>query len=298
MTAPEISVVLPVWNRAATLRRAIDTVLAQQGVGFELVVVDDGSTDDSVAVAEAVQDPRLRVIRHPANKGAGAARNTGIAAARGGWVAFQDSDDAWLPGMLARQMAALAAMPQAVACYCALRIEADPPRQVPPPGHEPVAGDLRAALLRGSFISTQTLVARRDALERIGGFDADLPALIDWDCVIRLSALGPIAHVPEALVVQRFSENSITRYPERRRQAQEMILQRHHAALAARPEILALHHRRLAGAWRRSGDHAAARRHIDAALRLQPLSPALWALRLWLMVGWRPRKDSNPQPGD
>jgi len=285
MTPPEVSVILPAWNRADSLRRSIDSVLTQDFVDFELIVVDDFSDDDSAAVAEAVGDARLRVIRHDSNRGAGAARNTGIAAARGRWVAFQDSDDVWLPGKLSRQLAALAAMPDAVACYCALRVEGTRPRQVPEPGQRPVEGDLHAALLRGSFISTQTLVVRRDALDSIGGFDPELPALIDWECVIRLASLGPFAFEPEPLVLQSFSENSITRFPERRLQAQEMILHRHRSALAERPEILALHHRRLAGAYRRRGERGSARRHLDEALRLQPLSPSLWALRLWMALG-------------
>jgi len=282
MDSPAVSVVLPVWNRAETVRAAIDSVLGQSLGDLELIVVDDGSTDGSVAAVQAVADARLRLIRHDANLGAGAARNSGIAAARAAVVAFQDSDDVWRPAFLERLLTALAARPEAVAAYAAMRIEGAPGMpagRLPPAGQKPVQGMLYEALLRTNFISTQMLAVRSGALRQAGGFDPALPALIDWDMLIRLSALGPFVHVPEVLVEQRFSANSITRSGERRLRAQEMVLARHAEALAARPGVAAFHHRRLAGGYRRAGDLAAARRHAAAALRLRSFDPRLWWLR-------------------
>ena len=286
MDAPAVSIVLPVWNREGTVRAAIDSVLGQGFGDLELIVVDDGSTDGSVAAVQAVKDARLRLIRHPVNRGAGAARNTGIDAARAPVVAFQDSDDLWRPAFLERLLAALAAQPAAVAAYAAMVIDgAQPGRdRLPPLRQNPVDGMLYEALLRRNFISTQMLAARTGALRQAGGFDTDLPALEDWDLLIRLAALGPFAHVPEVLVEQRFSANSITRSGEKRLRAQEMVMARHANALAARPGVLAFHHRRLAGGYRRAGDMAMARHHATAALRLRPLDPRLWALRGWLVA--------------
>ena len=95
--SPPVSVVIPAYNRAATIGAAIDSVLRQTWEDFELVVVDDGSTDGTLAAARAVTDPRLRVVAAPHNLGAAGARNLGVAEARGTWIAFQDSDDEWLP---------------------------------------------------------------------------------------------------------------------------------------------------------------------------------------------------------
>jgi GT2 family glycosyltransferase len=124
---PAVSVVLPAYNRAATIGRAIASVLAQNLSDLELIVVDDGSADGTVAAVRAIADPRLRLVALEANAGAAAARNRGIAEARAPWVAFQDSDDEWLPAKLEKQMARLAAPPPAggpdwVAAYCGMLV--------------------------------------------------------------------------------------------------------------------------------------------------------------------------------
>ena len=128
---PSVSVVIPAYNRAATIVAAIDSVLRQTWTDFELIVVDDGSTDGTLAAAAAVADPRLRLVPAPRNLGAAGARNLGVEEARGTWIAFQDSDDEWLPEKLAKQMARLATPPAAGGngdgreggwggCYCGL----------------------------------------------------------------------------------------------------------------------------------------------------------------------------------
>ena len=104
---PKVSVILPFYNRAATLPRCLDSVRAQTFTDWEMVAVDDCSRDDSAAVIERYGDPRIRVLRHERNRGAGPARDTAMANARGEWFALIDSDDEWLPGKLAAQMAAL-----------------------------------------------------------------------------------------------------------------------------------------------------------------------------------------------
>ena len=169
----------------ASIRLAIDSVLRQSCTDLELLVVDDGSTDGTQDVVRGLADPRLRLIETPRNMGASAARNLGIAEARAPWVAFQDSDDEWLPLKLEKQMARLLA-PGAgfVAGYCGMMIlgEVDgaagagrlSARYFPAPEQTELEGDLLEPLLRASLISTQTLVARTDRLREIGGFDPDL----------------------------------------------------------------------------------------------------------------------------
>src|SRR5262245_28149594 len=101
---PRISVVIPVLNRAAVVRRAIASVLAQTFQDFEIVVVDDGSTDGTAESVDTLSDRRIRVIRHEQTLGGGAARNTGIRASRAPFVAFLDSDDEWVPTKLEKQL--------------------------------------------------------------------------------------------------------------------------------------------------------------------------------------------------
>lgn len=307
---PAVSVVMPAWNRVGAIRMAVESVLRQTFTDFELLVVDDGSTDGTMDSLTGITDPRLRCLANPHNMGPSAARNTGIRAARGDWVAFQDSDDEWLPRKLEMQMARLAkAGPEVVACYTGMGIVglAQPElaqsdrnrratlRYIPDLKEPKVEGALREALLARSFISTQMLMARRSALLDIGGFDAALPALVDWDCVIRLSEHGTFAFVDAPLVLQYFSENSITHSNAKRMQARTLILQKHQVALSAYPQVMAGHHVAIAGEQRRLGDIAGARVSIDAARRLCPGSAGIWLRSIWLfglavMQNGKPRR--------
>jgi glycosyltransferase involved in cell wall biosynthesis len=293
---PQVSVVIPVFNRAATIGAALDSVLRQTFADLEVIVVDDGSTDGTRDMLAAVADPRVRVLLLPENRGVSGARNAGIAAARGPWVAFQDSDDEWLPRKLEKQMARLAAAPPGtVACGCGMltlwTLEPLPGRAaarrtvlyVPDPAIAAVEGDIRASLRRASLASTQTLVARRDTLLAAGGFDTALRALVDWDLAIRLAAVGAFAFVDEPLVLQSFSENSITRDRARRVQARIRLLDKHDAFFRAEPRVLWRQHLTVAGDCYRLGDLAGARAALARAARLRPLHPRPWLHRLRLL---------------
>lgn len=282
-----ISVVIPAYDREQTIAAAVEGVLAQSYAAIEVIVVDDGSRDDTVRIVEGMTDPRLRLLRHETNRGAGAARNTGVAAARGEWVAFQDSDDLWMPDKLDKQVVRLVAAGEGhVAVYCGMLIEDDAtpaaaPRYLPGPDIVPREGDIMPALLRRSFVSTQTLMARRDVLSAIGGFDPEMPALIDWECMLRLAQHGHVALVDEALVHQRFSGNSITRSADKRLRARLRVLDKHHELLARDPDVLAEHHYVVAGAYRQAGQHLQAAQHLRDAVRHAP-----YRLRYRLMASW------------
>ena len=293
MSLPAVSVVIPFHNRAASLAEAVESVLRQSFGDFELILVDDASTDDGMTIARSLQDSRIRLLAQQTNTGASAARNAGLALARADWVAFQDSDDLWLADKLARQMARLTA-PGArhVAAYCGMLIEdlsdpARPARYLPDPAISPREGDILDSLLATSFISTQTLIVRRDLALQLGGFDPGMPALEDWEFMIRLAQRGSVALVDAPLVRQRFSENSLTRSAERRLRARQRILQKHQALLATRPRILASHHHAVAGALRRStvpGSLTLAQSHLAQAIALAPgvLRYRLAAALVWV----------------
>lgn len=271
---PAVSVVIPCHNRADTVEEAVRSVLAQQGVTLEVIAVDDHSEDDTLAVLRGIADPRLRIAENTGRPGVSATRNLGVQLARPGvrWIAFQDSDDIWLPGKLARQMAGLEGSAN-VASYCGMQVKADarPATRVqarfPGPGIAPLSGDILPSLVFGSYLSTQMLVIRRDVLERVGGFDEALQALVDWELMLRVAQQGPVDFVDEDLVVQRMSENSITRSSRKRVAAQERIVEKHAALIARHPGALAHHHHRLAGAYRGFGEFPRAAEHATQALR-------------------------------
>ena len=293
---PAVSVVLPAYNRAGSIRLAIDSVLRQSFADFELIIVDDASTDDTRAIAEAVADPRVRVIAHPANRGASAARNTGVAAARAPFVAFQDSDDEWLPLKLEKQMARLQApgAPAYVAVYCGMIVLGSHSdlsgrgrarvAYVPDPAATPVEGDIFESLMRTSLASTQTLVVRRDRMLEVGGFDEEMPALIDWECMLRLAPLGPVACVDEPLVIQRFSPNSITREAVKRAHARARAVARHRDRLARHPAAHAGLLYAVAGGLGDIGETGAAARALAEAARITPLSARIRAMQAYVAL--------------
>lgn len=286
---PAVSVVLPAHNRVGSIGAAIESVLAQSFDDFELIVVDDGSTDGTEDAARAVDDPRLTVIALGTNRGVSAARNAGIDAARAPWIAFQDSDDEWLPAKLALQMARLG-QSDAIAAYCGMAIL----RQtkggrtaldyVPGPAQTLTEGAIHDTLAKGSFISTQTLIARADLIREEGGFDPNLPALVDWDLALRLSRRGDFAFVDAPLVFQRFSENSITKSAKYRVEARERILEKHRDAFGAVPGAVALNARAVAGGWRRLGERARARDALRTGLTAAPFNPYLRLMDLALAL--------------
>lgn len=288
---PSISVVIPAYNRENSIETAIRSTLTQTLPPSEVVVVDDGSKDQTAARVEAYGDPRVRLVRQE-NGGISAARNTGIREARSTWIAFQDSDDEWLPKKLERQFEALAAAPDSVACYCGMLIVGTADASEPGAGrteatyHPPsslklVSGRILPTLMRDNPISTQTLVSKRETLIRLGLFDTALKSLVDWDLAIRLASSGDIEFVDEPLAIQHFSQNSITRDTEKRVQSWIHMLEKYRALFEAdRPAHL--HHvRRIAGTLRKLGRHQEASKWYAEARKLDPMG-ANTAL-LWLM---------------
>ncbi len=182
----EVSVVIPAYNREALLRRAVESARAQTRPPVEVIVVDDGSADGTAALAESLG---ARVIRHGSNRGAAAARNTGIAAARGDLIAFLDSDDAWLPRKLAVQVPALLASGREVSCH-GVRMHLLDHGIV---RDQPLEGSadwfVRLALDCNLSPGTTQLATRR-ALGRVGPLDEALPRYEDWDWLLRFAAAG------------------------------------------------------------------------------------------------------------
>lgn len=187
---PAVSVVLPVFNRCGTVAGAIRSVLAQNFHAWELIVVDDGSSDAiERAVAPFRADPRIRFVRQT-HAGVSAARNRGLALARGELAAYIDSDNYWFPGFLAAATAALAAQPEMDVAYAALVQECEDGARLV---FEPFD---RGRLLEGNFIDMNVLVHRRRLYDRFGGFDEAMTRAVDWDLILRFTAHRPAVAVP------------------------------------------------------------------------------------------------------
>jgi glycosyltransferase involved in cell wall biosynthesis len=196
-----LSVVIPAYNRSGVIGAALRSVLQQQwpaaGWNYEVIVVDDGSSDD---LDQALQPfgEHVRLLRHKQNAGAAAARNTGAQAAHGELVAFLDSDDIWLPGKVFRQVSAMQQHGWDASCTAFVLVE--------PSGRELVAPDLPtralslADLVWGCVVSPgSTLLCRRSLLANVGLFDTGLKRLEDWDWLLRLVRVAPFGFLAEPL---------------------------------------------------------------------------------------------------
>ena len=207
---PLVSVIIPTYNRCALLCETIDNVFEQTYRNFELIVVDDGSTDETLSGLRQYGD-RIRVITQ-ANAGAAVARNRGIAVAHGEIIAFQDSDDLWQPTKLERQVALLGKMDTSVPCCLCNAVMRFVNRKettsfaisLMRPRHEEGAWLNVPEVLATRFVLfNQTVAIRREVLERVGGFDEDLKYLEDYDLPLRLALEGPWAFIREPLVIWR-----------------------------------------------------------------------------------------------
>lgn len=215
-----ISVVIPAYNSAATIGVAVHSVLAQSAAIQEIIVIDDGSTDETASIARELSE-LVQVITVP-NGGPSHARNIGIANAHGDWIAFLDDDDSWHAEKLERQLRVLAAHPELDLVATAWS------RSAPNPG--PYTGSLTrlsyfSILLLNRF-QTSTVLSRRSALVDTGNFDPELDGVEDWDYWMRFSKMHSLAILEEPLVLYRDSPQGVSKNLLRFYLAMRRMLQR------------------------------------------------------------------------
>ena len=198
---PSVSVIIPTYNRGWTLRTALDSVLAQTYRDFELIVVDDGSTDDTTEIL-ASYDPDLKVLRQ-ANAGVSAARNTGVHSAKGALIAFLDSDDCWLPDKLGTQVDFFNSHPEAMICQTEEIWIRNGKRVNPKKVHQKPSGHIFNASLALCLVSPSAVMLRKALFDEIGVFDETLPACEDYDLWLRINAQYPIYLIDQPLIVKR-----------------------------------------------------------------------------------------------
>ena len=195
-TVPRVSVVVPVYNKERYLRRVVDSVLAQTFTDFELVVVDDGSTDGSLEVARSYADPRVRVVAQ-ANGGEGAARNRGIAESRAPLLALIDGDDEWHPSFLERMSALARDVPDA-GLYCAPYAFVEPggvrvaPKWVDVPGRGPMRSYFFSVAMGDQVATATSVCVPRAVFDAVGGFASDRLGA-DQDMWARIALAYPVA---------------------------------------------------------------------------------------------------------
>ncbi len=294
-TSPLVSVVVPTFNRSDDLARALHSVLAQSYPHFEVLVVDDGSSEDIAGLVANMRDPRLRTLRQSKNRGVAAARNRGMADAAGPLIAFLDSDDEWLPDKLSRQVDLIRQRPPRVGLVYTGVVElgAHNSRTVTIPT---ARGDVWAEMLHRNVVhyGTSSVMIRREVIETVGHFDETLPAIEDYDYWTRIARFYEFDFVPEALILYHNEPPAEGAPPAKRSQdfdanmrARQMYLDRY-GLEAERAGSLHRFHLDMARRHLELPDGKAgrARLHLLKALRRRPTEPRLHA---WMMFALIPR---------
>ncbi|MDE5803251.1 MAG: glycosyltransferase [Lachnospiraceae bacterium] len=212
---PLVSVVIPTYNRIRTLPASVDSVLEQTYENLELIIMDDGSTDGTQEYVESITDKRVRYRRADKNMGPSAARNMGAELAKGEYLAFQDSDDAWEPDKLEKQMKLMVDNGELAMVYSEFGFYRDgelaaiiPSPQIP---YEEKHGDLFSHLLLYPLISTQTMLIKTKEFIAAGGFDETLQAYEDFEFSMRFAQNHRIGFVDEPLVRVNNTPNSVNK---------------------------------------------------------------------------------------
>jgi len=270
---PAVSVIIPTYNRAHTLARSIESVLGQSFRDFEIIVIDDGSTDDTdQVVSNYVTNHHVQLITQP-HRGAAAACNHGIRHARGKYIAFQGSDDEWLPEKLERALSAHTSGDARTGVFYSDML------RVLPDGQTFIAHAPRVE--RGSLIDDETLdfsvvgigsnstVIRRECFERIGLFDENLPRFIDLDLFLRLLREFDFVYTPEPLVKWHMAQGMTTDSAARVR-ARLYLRRKYRELFRGNRARLAGQYLQLARAFACNQQRAQTYRYVLQALFLSP----------------------------
>ena len=227
-TEPTVSVIIPTYNRAHLITRAIRSVLDQTYRDFELIVVDDGSTDNTVEIVNGFNDPRIKYIRHDKNRGAAAARNTGIKAARGSYIAFQDSDDEWLPDKLEKQLQAFKnASPEVGVVYTGIcRLINNKKVYFESTDKKGKEENLYRSILKNS-VYIQSAVVRKECFAKAGMFDEELPTWEDRELLFRVSKYYHFKCVAEPLTWIYCTPGSLSTAVDKNIRVVQYILVKH-----------------------------------------------------------------------
>lgn len=253
---PLVSVVIPTFNRAGMIEAAVQSVQAQSYPHWEIIISDDGSKDNTKDIVQKLMglDSRIRFIGRETNAGAQAARNAGIKAAQGEWIAFLDSDDQWLPDSLQRRMTI--AMRDNVDVVHSNAYILHPGRDKEIYRVRPLSGNVYREVLSGEGPMFPCLLVRKNALESIGFLDESIRSYQEWDTAIRLAKKNTFGFEPEPTFIYDYrTDNAISRDSVRAGRGYEQIVRKHLWAIITHAGFEALwYHMDVAAQWYQKGN--------------------------------------------
>jgi len=303
---PECSVIIPIYNVGRYIRATVESVIRQCEVNYELILVDDGSTDESMAIAQECECSPMRVISQ-VNGGPSSARNQGLNAARADFVLFLDGDDLLLAGALARLLRILALNPQCVAVYGEVeKIDENGKRigaAALPLFNERPSGDVLERLVCRNFITTPgVLCARRESLLAAGGFREDLSVAEDWEFWCRLALVGPFQYLgPDPVLAYRVRPRSAMRThglePVNALRSVDAVFENMAVLGKLAGKAVRIRQRAIASTYSFSANQRLrernwpiARGHLWQCLRHDPVAPREWLLFLLTLLRWLPTR--------
>lgn len=288
--SPIVSIIVPTYNRAEVLGRALQSLAMQTFRDFEILLIDDGSTDGTKTAVDMFleQNPTIPLfyIRLDRNRGAAYARNEGVRRARGSFIAFQDSDDRWHPEKLEKQILHFRRVSEKIGVvYCALlRIGAEKEYMVPDRTIPVKEGDVMKVLVQGNFIPLPAAVVRKECFTIAGLFDEDLPCLQDWELWLRIAQTYHFHYLDETLVFSYFSSDSICLHSHNLTVALQHILKKH-VKIFSRTDLARIY-KYLAYLYCTCGNMQGCRRYLLNAVKTTPAD--LDALYLFVLSCFRP----------
>jgi glycosyltransferase involved in cell wall biosynthesis len=286
---PTVSVIIPTYNRSQLVGRAIQSVLNQTYQDFDLIVVDDASTDNTEEVVKNFNDERIRYIRLEKNSGTSAVpRNTAIKVARCEYIAFQDSDDEWLPEKLEKQMTLFEIQPPEVGVVYTGFWKTSNRRKVYIPSSEITQkeGNIHRELLKRNFIGTPTSIVKRECFKKVGGFDEELPQLMDWELWIRISKYYQFKCIDEPLVISYYTPGGVNEQGYLiLAKTHKLILKKHFESFKQDRGALANHYLGVGDLLCSSGEFIQGRNYLIKAAQAYPLNIKILGAALVSLLG-------------
>ena len=285
---PSVSIIIPTYNRNETLKRAIHSALNQTIEAIEIIVIDDASAVSPEKIVSSFYDSRIKYINHKFNKGGAAARNTGIIASKGKYIAFLDSDDEWLPKKLEHQIKRLEAESHNVgAHYCGyetISFEGAVLGSRLPMPTENFNHRLYAENIIGPLSG---VVVRRKALDDCGLFDESLPSCQDWDLYIRIAQQFVFIFSPQVLFKYHLSKNSITQNFLAKAGGHAIILKKYGQHIIQNKSAYSRQLAVIAHYLCRSGKIRSGRKKYFSAIRCNPFSVSVYIYLLCSFLGFK-----------
>jgi len=270
---PTVSVIIPTYNRAHLIGKAIKSILNQTFQDFEIIVIDDGSTDNTEETVKNFNNFKIRYIRHTNNRGVSVARNTGIRVSRGKYIALLDSDDEWLPEKLEKQIKTFKSeSPEVGIVYSnVLHIDESGKNMHKLTNPKKVEGHIYEDLLGGNYVGTSsTLLIKKECFNRVGLFDDLLKAENDWDMWIRIAKYYRFALIKIPLVKYRFHSNRISNNPELKIIMARRILVKYANELKERRGTHSKHYFNIGNRFYNMGKMKEGQRYLLKAISLNP----------------------------